>query len=39
MDLAQEVSTRKNYTWKGLKTWNKEEGYKKITKKNIELLR
>ena len=29
MDLAKEVSTTKNYTWKGLKTWSKEEGYKK----------
>ena len=28
MDLAKDVSTRKNYTWKGLKTWSKENGYK-----------
>ena len=38
MDLAQEVSTRKNYTWKGLKTWNKEEGYKKNNKKKFRVI-
>ena len=38
MDLAQEVSTRKNYTWKGLKTWSKEEGYKKRRKEEINQL-
>ena len=35
MDLAEEVSTRKNYTWKGIKTWSKEEGYKKNNKKKL----
>ena len=27
LDLAQKVSTKKNYTWKGLKTWKKETGF------------
>ena len=35
MDLAEEVSTKKNYNWKGLKTWSKDFGYKKNTKKKI----
>ena len=38
MDLAKEVSTKKNYTWKGLKTWNKEEGYKKNNKKKYRVI-
>ncbi len=38
MDLAQEVSTRKNYTWKGLKTWSKEEGYKKNNKIKFRVI-
>ena len=38
MDLAKEVSTRKNYTWKGLKTWSKEEGYKKNNKKKFRVI-
>ena len=38
MDLAQEVSTRKNYIWKGLKTWSKEEGYKKNNKKKFRVI-
>ena len=38
MDLAKEVSTRKNYTWKGLKTWSKEEGYKKNNKKKYRVI-
>jgi len=29
LDLAEKVSTQKNYIWKGLKTWKKELGYKK----------
>ena len=32
LDLAKIVTTTKNYTWKGLKTWKKEVGFKKITK-------
>ena len=33
LDLADEVSTKKKYVWKGFKTWKKEEGFK-INKKN-----
>ena len=32
LDLAEKVTTSKNYVWKGLKTWKKETGYKKIIK-------
>ena len=32
LDLAEVVSTKKNYIWKGFKTWNKENGYKKNNK-------
>ena len=32
LDLAQVVSTKKNYTWKGFKTWKKEDGFKKNNK-------
>ena len=38
MDLAKEVSTIKNYNWKGLKTWNKEQGYKKNNKKKYKVI-
>ena len=38
LDLAQKVSTKKNYTWKGLKTWNKETGYLKNNKKNFHVV-
>ena len=38
MDLAEEVSTKKNYTWLGLKTWNKEKGYKKNNKKKYRVI-
>ncbi len=38
MDLAKEVSTKINYTWKGLKTWNKKEGYKKNNKKKYRVI-
>ena len=29
LDLAYKVSTKKNYTWSGFKTWKKKEGYYK----------
>ncbi len=32
LDLAEVVSTKKNYVWKGLKTWKKDGGYKKNNK-------
>ncbi len=38
LDLAKTVSTKKRYKWKGLKTWNKEQGYKKIKKKKIKIV-
>jgi len=38
MDLAKEVSTKKTYTWKGLKTWNKEKGYKKNNRKKFKVI-
>ena len=38
LDLAEVVSTQKNYIWKGLKTWKKELGYKKIIKTHFMLL-
>ena len=34
LDLAQKVSTKKNYIWSGLKTWKKEKGFLK-SKKNL----
>ena len=33
LDLAKEVSTKKNFTWKGFKTWKKEDGFKKNNKR------
>jgi len=38
LDLAQKVSTKKNYTWKGFKTWKKESGFKKNNKKNFHVV-
>ena len=38
LDLAQKVSTKKNYTWKGFKTWKKETGFKKNNKKNFHVV-
>ena len=38
LDLAKKVSTKKQYTWKGLKTWNKETGYLKNNKKNFHVV-
>ena len=32
LDLAERVTTQKNYIWTGLKTWKKETGYKKNNK-------
>jgi len=34
LDLAQKVSTKKNYVWAGFKTWKKSSGYLK-NKKNL----
>jgi len=38
LDLAKTVSTKKKFTWKGLKTWTKEHGYKKIKKKKLKVV-
>ncbi len=38
LDLAETVSTPKNYIWKGLKTWKKEIGYKKNTKNSFHVV-
>ena len=38
LDLAREVTTKKNYTWKGLKTWKKGSGYKKSKKKEFRIV-
>ena len=38
LDLAEKVTTPKNYIWKGLKTWKKEFGYKKNTKNFFHVV-
>ena len=38
LDLAEEVTTQKNYVWKGLKTWKKEMGYKKNSKTSFHVV-
>ena len=38
LDLAQKVSTTKNYTWIGLKTWKKNYGYLKNEKKLLHVV-
>ena len=38
LDLAQKVSTKKNYIWSGLKTWKKSEGYLKNKKKLFHVV-
>ena len=38
LDLAEVVSTRKNYIWKGLKTWKKEFGFEKNKKKSLHIV-
>ncbi len=38
LDLAEVVSTEKNYIWKGLKTWKKELGYKKNKKNSFHVV-
>jgi len=38
LDLAEVVSTKKNYIWKGLKTWKKEFGYKKNNKNSFHVV-
>ena len=38
MDLAQEVTTKKTYIWKGYKTWKKNKGYEKNKKKKFRVV-
>ena len=38
LDLAEKVTTPKNYIWKGLKTWKKELGYKKNSKNSFHVV-
>ncbi len=38
LDLAQIVTTQKNYIWKGFKTWRKETGFKKNNKKSFHVV-
>ena len=38
LDLAQEVTTKKTYTWKGLKTWKKGKGFEKNKKKSLKIV-
>ena len=38
LDLAEKVTTPRNYIWKGLKTWKKETGYKKNTKNLFHVV-
>ncbi|MDA7606660.1 glutamine-hydrolyzing carbamoyl-phosphate synthase small subunit [Pelagibacteraceae bacterium] len=37
-DLAQKVSTKKNYVWSGLKTWKKNKGYLKNKKNSLHVI-
>jgi len=38
LDLAERVTTPKNYIWKGLKTWKKKLGYKKNNKNAFHVV-
>ena len=38
LDLAEKVTTPKNYIWRGLKTWKKELGYKKNTTNTFHVV-
>ncbi len=38
LDLAQEVTTKKNYLWKGFKTWKKQTGYQKNNQKSFHVV-
>jgi len=38
LDLAQKVSTKKNYVWSGFKTWKKNKGYLKNTKNLLHVV-
>jgi carbamoyl-phosphate synthase small subunit len=38
LDLAKEVSTKKNFTWKGFRTWKKGDGFKKNNKNSYHVV-
>ena len=38
LDLAEKVTTSKNYIWKGLKTWKKVTGYRKNNKNLFHVV-
>ncbi len=38
MDLAKEVTTKKKYIWKGLKTWKKGKGFEKNKKNSFKIV-
>ena len=38
LDLAQKVSTKKNYIWAGFKTWKKNGGYLKNKKNSLHVV-
>ncbi len=38
LDLAEKVTTKKNYIWNGFKTWKKESGYIKNKTKSLNVV-
>ena len=38
LDLAEKVTTNKNYIWSGLKTWKKESGFIKNKTKSLNVV-
>ena len=38
LDLAEQVTTKKNYLWFGFKTWKKETGYLKNKKHSLHVV-
>jgi len=38
LDLAEQVTTKKNYIWSGFKTWEKKTGYLKNKKNSLHIV-
>jgi carbamoyl-phosphate synthase small subunit len=38
LDLAEKVTTKKNYIWSGFKTWKKETGYLRNKRKSLHVV-
>ena len=38
LDLAEKVTSKKNYIWSGFKTWKKETGYLKNKKQSLHVV-